>query len=167
MRALRRLVSLLETIAVVGLLAVAASQLVPRLFGLTPYAVLSGSMEPELPVGSTIYVKAVDPAQLVVGDTATFYRSDGAVVTHQIAEIDAAAQAIATQGIANKNSDGTVMRDAETTPFSKVIGTPVICVPYLGFVVAWCTTLPGLFVVVAVLLLLFGASALLNGKDKE
>lgn len=27
------------------------------LLGLTPYAVLSGSMEPELPVGSLIYVK--------------------------------------------------------------------------------------------------------------
>ena len=37
-----------------------------RLIGLTPYAVLSGSMEPELPVGSLIYVRAVDPSEVVV-----------------------------------------------------------------------------------------------------
>lgn len=36
--------------------------LMPRLFGYAPYAVLSGSMEPEYPVGSLIYVTATDPS---------------------------------------------------------------------------------------------------------
>ena len=61
-------------------------------------------MEPELPVGSMVFVRQVEPTDIAVGDNATFYRSDGAVVTHQVYEIDPAAQMIGTQGIANKNS---------------------------------------------------------------
>lgn len=74
-----------------------------------PFAVLSGSMEPDLPVGSMVFVRQVEPTDITVGDNATFYRSDGAVVTHQVYEIDPAAQTIGTQGIANKNADGTIM----------------------------------------------------------
>ncbi len=44
-----------------------------RLFGLTPYAVLSGSMEPEYPTGSLIYVRDVDPADVAVGDAITAF----------------------------------------------------------------------------------------------
>ena len=80
------------------------------------------------------------------------------MVTHQVYEIDPAAQMIGTQGIANKNADGSIMHDAEQTPFSSVIGTVSFCVPYLGFVNAYCTTMPGLLVVVAVLALLAAAS---------
>lgn len=39
-----------------------------RLVGLKPYAVLSGSMEPEYSVGSLLYVKNVDINKLKVGD---------------------------------------------------------------------------------------------------
>ena len=53
-----------------------------------PFAVLSGSMEPDLPVGSMVFVRQVEPTDITVGDNATFYRSDGAVVTHQVYEID-------------------------------------------------------------------------------
>ena len=121
-----------------------------------PFAVLSGSMEPDLPVGSMVFVRQVEPTDITVGDNATFYRSD------QVYEIDPAAQMIGTQGIANKNADGSIMHDAEQTPFSSVIGTVSFCVPYLGFVNAYCTTMPGLLVVVAVLALLAAASIVLD-----
>ena len=67
-----------------ALVALVVVSLVPRLFGYTPYAVLSGSMEPEYPVGSLIFVHSVDAETLQPGDAATFHRSDGAVVTHQV-----------------------------------------------------------------------------------
>ena len=51
-------------------------------------------MEPELPVGSMVFVHQVDPTDIAVGDNATFYRSDGAVVTHQVYEVDPVAQTI-------------------------------------------------------------------------
>ncbi|MEO2566681.1 hypothetical protein ABG972_03175, partial [Collinsella aerofaciens] len=62
----------------------------------------------------------------------------------------------------NKNADGIIMHDAEQTPFSRVIGVVSFCVPYLGFVNAYCTTMPGLFVVVAVLALLVAVSIVLD-----
>ena len=48
------LVHAIETLFVIAAVALAAALLLPRLFGYTPYAVLSGSMEPELPVGSMV-----------------------------------------------------------------------------------------------------------------
>lgn len=161
-RGLKRFIALLSSMAIVLVMALAAVSFVPRAFGYTPYAVLSGSMEPELPVGSMVFVRQVEPTDIAVGDNATFYRSDGAVVTHQVYEIDLVAQTIGTQGIANKNADGIIMHDAEYTPFSRVIGIVAFCVPYLGFVNAYCTTMPGLLVVVAVLALLIAASIVLD-----
>lgn len=161
-RGLKHFIALLSSLAIVLVIALAAASFVPRAFGYTPYAVLSGSMEPELPVGSMVFVRQVEPTDIAVGDNVTFYRSDGAVVTHQVYEIDPVAQTIGTQGIANKNADGIIMHDAEYTPFSRVIGVVSFCVPYLGFVNAYCTTTPGLLVVVAVLALLVAASLVLD-----
>lgn len=161
-RGLKHFIALLSSLAIVLVIALAAASFVPRAFGYTPYAVLSGSMEPELPVGSMVFVRQVEPTDIAVGDNVTFYRSDGAVVTHQVYEIDPVAQTIGTQGIANKNADGIIMHDAEYTPFSSVIGIVSFCVPYLGFVNAYCTTMPGLLVVVAVLALLVAASIVLD-----
>ena len=156
-RGLKRFIALLSSMAIVLVMALAVAFFVPRAFGYTPYAVLSGSMEPELPVGSMVFVHHVEPTDIAVGDNVTFYRSDGAVVTHQVYEIDPVAQTIGTQGIANKNADGIIMHDAEYTPFSRVIGIVSFCVPYLGF-----TTMPGLLVVAAVLALLIAASIVLD-----
>lgn len=161
-RGLKHFIALLSSLAIVLVIALAAISFIPRAFGYLPYAVLSGSMEPELPVGSMVFVRQVEPTDIAVGDNATFYRSDGAVVTHQVYEIDPVAQTIGTQGIANKNADGIIMHDAEYTPFSRVIGIVSFCVPYLGFVNAYCTTMPGLLVVVAVLALLVVASIVLD-----
>lgn len=166
MKTIGRLARMLGSLYAIALIALVAASLLPRLFGYTPYTVLSGSMEPQLPVGSLIYVHSVDPASLQPGDTITFYRSDGAVVTHQIYEVNADEQTVGTQGIANVGPDGSVAHDAEATPFSQVIGTPVLCVPYLGYVNAYCTTPPGLYIVIAIAVLLLGATALL-GKDES
>ena len=161
-RRLKRFIALLSSLAFALVIALAVVSFVPRAFGYMPFAVLSGSMEPDLPVGSMVFVRQVEPTDITVGDNATFYRSDGAVVTHQVYEVDPVAQTISTQGIANKNADGTIMHDAEQTPFSRVIGVVSFCVPYLGFVNAYCTTMPGLLVVVAVLALLVAASIVLD-----
>lgn len=159
---LKHFIALLSSLAIVLVIALAAASFVPRAFGYTPYAVLSGSMEPELPVGSMVFVRQVEPTDIAVGDNVTFYRSDGAVVTHQVYEVDPVAQTIGTQGIANKNADGIIVHDAEQTPFSRVVGVVSFCAPYLGFVNAYCTTMPGLLVVVAVLALLVAASIVLD-----
>ena len=58
-----------------------------QFFGLTPYSVLSGSMESIYPTGSLIYVKAVEPEKLKVDDIITFKTQGGIVATHRIIEL--------------------------------------------------------------------------------
>lgn len=105
-----------------------------RLAGLAPYVVLSGSMEPEYPVGSLIYVKDADPSSVEVGQAITFRQGSGTLVTHQVYEIDSEQQLFYTQGIANVDSSGEIMHDAAPTPWSSLVGQPIACVPYLGYV---------------------------------
>ena len=50
---------LVAAIAIFAILLVGA-----RLFGIQVYAVISGSMEPNYPVGSLIYVKKAEPEEI-------------------------------------------------------------------------------------------------------
>ena len=146
---MRRAISIISDAVIIVLLVLVIAFAGVRLAGLTPYAVLSGSMEPLYPVGSLIYVHDVDPATIQPGDSVTFEKGEGVVATHQAYEVDVEAQQIRTQGIANINSDGSVMKDAEPVSFSSVIGVPVACVPLLGYVNAFVTSTVGTFIVIA------------------
>ena len=64
--------------------------------------------------------------------------------------MDAESQTILTQGIANKAADGSILHDADPVSFSQVVGVPVLCVPYLGYVNDFVTTPPGVYIVVVV-----------------
>lgn len=68
MRAFRKIWSLISTLVVIVIVFLAIALVGVRLVGLTPYTVLSGSMEPTYHVGSLIYVKDVDPSEIRVGD---------------------------------------------------------------------------------------------------
>lgn len=121
-----------------------------RLIGLTPYAVLSGSMEPIYPVGSLLYVQDVRPADVEVGDAITFALDSGTLVTHEVYRVDAETQQFFTQGIANINPDGSLVHDAAPVAFDRVVGAPVACIPFLGYLNVFLTGPAGVFAVVAV-----------------
>ncbi|SFK14803.1 signal peptidase I [Cellulomonas sp. KH9] len=72
-------------LAVVLLLA-AVTILVPRFTGSVPLTVLSGSMEPALPVGSLVVVRPVDPADVRIGDVVTYlpHPNDPTAITHRV-----------------------------------------------------------------------------------
>lgn len=147
-------------VAVAAFLAIAFGGV--RLSGLTPYAVLSGSMEPELPVGSLVYVRAVDPSEVVVGDTITFKLESGTLVTHEVYEIDAAAHEFKTHGIANVDSEGNISPDAAPVPWSSLVGSVVACVPLLGYVNVFVTQPPGVFMVIAGVAVVIGVSIVIE-----
>ena len=133
-----------------------------RLIGLTPYTVLSGSMEPTYPVGSLIYVRDAAPNEVAVGEAIAFRLPSGTLVTHQVYEIDTDAQVFRTQGIANQGDGGTVLHDAKPVTFSQLVGKPVASIPLLGYVNAFLTSPPGIFVTIAVLGVLIGTSLLID-----
>ncbi len=127
----------------------------PRLFGLTPYCVLSGSMQSVYPTGSLIYVEDVLPEKLEVGDVITFRLSGGTVVTHRIIERipeenNPDVIRFRTKGDENTIADGTLVA------YSDVIGKPLFGIPLLGYFAAYLATPWGkcvFFVCAAALLL--------------
>ncbi|NLH01668.1 MAG: signal peptidase I [Clostridiales bacterium] len=111
-----------------------------RLIGLTPYAVLSGSMEPEYHVGALIYVKKVRPEEIRVGDVITFVlNKDLTVVTHRVEKTDLAKHCFITKGDANEAPDGTPVL------FENLVGKAVFTIPYLGYFSDWIARPPGLY----------------------
>lgn len=144
-RALHALFSALAALAV--LLAVALVGV--RLVGLTPYAVLSGSMEPTYHTGSVVYVKQCDPLQLEEGTAITFMLDESTVATHRIVEVvpdedDPSVVRFRTQGDANDAPDGSLVH------CNNVIGTPVFTIPGLGYLANYIQHPPGTYVAISV-----------------
>ena len=91
----------------------------PQIFGYSAFRVMTGSMEPELPVDSFIVVKTVDPKELQVGDVISFYSKDeqisGMVNTHRIVEIgeNESGRYFSTKGDANHVVDEQPVLESE------------------------------------------------------
>lgn len=119
----------------VALLALSAT-VVPRFMGLQSYAIVSGSMEPEFPVGSLVYAEAATPDELAVGEVAVFWRNDE-VVIHRVEENHPESGELVTKGDAN---DGI---DAHPALYENVIGRAVNKVPGIGYFIMALGSLPG------------------------
>ena len=124
-------------LAICGVLAVLTILLVlPGLFGIHPLIVQSGSMEPVYPKGSMVYIRNTDPSGLSEGSTVTFHLEDGeTLVTHRITQIDMEREEIYTKGDANELEDGAA------TSFAQVEGVPFFCIPYLGYLAGWLSSM--------------------------
>ena len=138
------------TLSPVILVAILALLLVGvRLVGLRPMCVLSGSMEPTYHTGSLIYVKPCAPEDVQVGDPITFVlNEDLDVVTHRVVSIDAENQHFYTKGDANDAPDGAPVY------FKNLIGRPVFTIPYLSYVSHWISNPPGMYLAIALALVL-------------
>ena len=125
-----RLVLLAFALLVVGALAVVV--VLPRATHGTALTVLTGSMTPEIPVGSVVLVRPVDPGTLKVGDIATYQPKPGEpdYITHRITRIDTSttSTAFTFKGDANRGAD------IEPVPAGAVRGKVWFHVPYLGAV---------------------------------
>ena len=134
-----------------------------RVFGVTPYTVISGSMEPTYHVGSIVYVKSVEAADLKAGDPVTYRQPTGTVVTHRIVEVEnsGGAPVFKTKGDANNVADEGVLYG------SYVIGKPVFTIPLLGYVADFVQNPPGLYIVVGGVLILVLLSFLSPAEEAE
>ena len=145
-----------------------------RLFGVQVYSVISGSMEPEYPVGSLIYVKEVKPSEVQVGDVITFVLSNKTPATHRVIAIDKDNQLFYTQGDANYQiNDETgekVYMEDPPVHFNKLIGKPVFKIPVLGYIAYYIQHPPGMYIAIAagaILLILVFLPDLFKKEKKE
>ena len=157
------------TTVLVALVVILAILLVGvRLVGLTPYVVLSGSMEPTYHTGSLIYVKKVDPFTIEAGTPITFMMDEDTIATHRVVgvvpdEEDSTVIRFRTKGDANDAVDGSLVH------YKNVIGTPVFSIPYLGYISDYITNPPGMYIgftVLGIIILMLFAPDLLRAADK-
>ncbi len=139
---LKKIISVLANISYV-LIAIYGVLVIPKVFGITPVVVLSGSMEPTYSVGDLLYYKKVD-RELEVGDVIT-YRLDDALVTHRIVDIQGSEYI--TQGDANEARDlNPVLQDS-------IVGIPVFSLPMIGYYIYFVNNNLYLVGIVVVILL--------------
>lgn len=148
-RSLKKVWDIISRILVAVVVILALLLVGVRVAGLQVYTVLSGSMEPTYHVGSLLYVKDIDPKEIEVGQPITFMLDDDIVATHRVIEIvpdeeDPTVLRFRTKGDANDSEDGSLVH------YKNVIGTPILSIPYLGYVASYIQQPPGLYVAIAV-----------------
>jgi signal peptidase I len=153
---------------VVGI-AVAVA-VVPAVAGATPLTVLTGSMVPTLPVGSTVIVRPRPVSEIHAGDIITFTdREEGTtatrVVTHRVVEV-LPGPAFRTKGDANNAADVRPVAAAD------VHGVLWYDVPLVGWLKDRLISWAGLFLALGVALLVVAAQFLLpdtptRGKQRS
>lgn len=162
---MKKAYQIFTSILLVILILAAAVLFLPKFVGMTPLAVLSGSMEPTYHVGSLIYVKDADPEEVQVGEPITFKISDDTMVTHRVVAIDTDARTFQTKGDANDNVDGGAVA------YENLVGKPVFTIPYMGYLAVYANTTTGMIITVTVILVIliltFLPDFLMKGGDEE
>ena len=117
--------SLIGTLMLLVVIAAALRLTVPNFMGYDVYNVVSGSMEPTIPIGSIIYVKDTDPADIKSGDIIAFQSGDS-VIMHRVKENKVVEGTFVTKGDANE------AEDMNNVPYDDLIGIVVRHIPILG-----------------------------------
>ena len=125
MKKLSALCHVLGTVLLLAVIAVTVPLTVPRFLGYEAYEVISGSMEPEIPLGSVIYVGETDPGTLQEGDVIAFV-SAGSVIAHRVVRNRTIEGELVTKGDANS------IEDISPVPDNAVIGIVPRHIPFVG-----------------------------------
>ena len=152
---LRSAATVLGTVVVIVLVIATIG---PRLLPYRTFTVLSGSMEPTIPVGSMIFDREVDAAQLARGDVVTFHPpgQPDKLVSHRVVRVEETKTGsfLVTRGDANGVADDWRI-PAQGTGLRYEFH-----VPFLGYVVGGLLTPVGRLVALTLAALWLGGLAL-------
>lgn len=151
---LSRITGILGTLIIIAVIVAMLPAFLPKVMGYETFDVVTGSMEPVLPVGSMVLVKAADPKEINEGDIIAFYSAtdQGAVVTHRVIENDSANGQFITKGDANGSND------IKPIPYPNLIGRVEKHFPVIGGVLHGLTSGSGKIYLICILI----AGVLLN-----
>lgn len=125
------------------------------LLGIRSFDVVTGSMEPQIHVGSIVFVRP--EITYKVGDVITFTR-EKITITHRIIAISG--ENYKTKGDANKQADAEVVKKYD------IIGKNILTVPYIGLITNAVKTIPGFIIIIVFPSFLFIAFELHNIKKE-
>ena len=133
--------------------------LILYMYGIVPYVVLSGSMEPTIDTGSVCFInKRVSINDIKENDIIAFKLNDGTLVTHRVNKITD--EGIITKGDNNEDVDSNIIKN------NNYVGKNIFWVPKVGYVIKALQTTKGKIVTVTFIILLF-VSGLLFGENKK
>lgn len=136
--------TILVAFVIVGVLLIVS--IVPIKNNYRIFSVMSGSMEPAIPVGSLIVVKPTVEYQK--DDIITFKstQKEGDFTTHRIDEVRDVdgLKSYITKGDANE------MPDFESVDAERVVGREIFTIALAGYVLWFVKTLPGLIIIIII-----------------
>lgn len=129
-------------------------------FGIQPYVVESGSMEPAIQTGSICFVnKKAEYENMQVGDVIAFKINTGAFATHRIVSIT-------EEGFVTKGDVNSVV-DSVITTQDNFIGENIFTIPRVGFIVKALQTARGKIILGTIIIVLFLAGILIGEPSKK
>ena len=126
------LCNILGTLILLSVILICLPVTVPRLMGYEIFNVVSGSMEPKIPTGSAVYVKAVEARDVQEGDIIAFWSGES-VITHRVVENQIVEGEFTTKGDANEKED------INPVPYDALVGKVMLHFPILGDLMAVLT----------------------------
>ena len=138
---------LLKTVGIVIIIAIlllCLAAFIPPLFGFQTATIVSGSMEPEIPVDSIVYVKEADPEEIEPGEVIAF-NTQGSPVIHRVVENKKDTGTYVTKGDANE------VEDINEVSYLSLIGRVTHHYPVLGKVLNTYTDSTGRLYLLAII----------------
>ncbi len=111
------------------------------------FVVLTASMTPAIAPGDVVIVDERDPSTIAEGDVITFLRGTSETpVTHRVTAVTTSGGTLAfeTKGDANDNVDSGLV------PATNVIGTVMLTIPYIGYVIQFGNSTYGFIALVVI-----------------
>lgn len=133
--------------------------LLPRLFNISQYVVLSGSMEPAIKTGSLCFIDhRVEMEDIKEGEAVAFERIDGSLVVHRVVREEKGQ--FVTKGDANPVEDIAILSK------DNYQGKAIFSIPYLGYMVVFLQRRE-VKAAVGVLVVIFFLTCLLSAMIKK
>ena len=155
MKIIKGIINVLTTL----IICIGSLFIILYIFGIVPYVVLSGSMEPTIGTGSVCFInKNANIENIKEKDIIAFKLRDGTLVTHRAIKVDNSG--IITKGDNNKVADSNVVNKVN------FVGKNLFWIPKVGYVVRAFQTTKGKIIAGAIIVLLL-VSGFLFGEDKN
>jgi signal peptidase len=132
------------------------------------YVVTSGSMEPNISLGSVVIVKEVPTERIEVDDVITFQSGDAQQpTTHRVIEVTdrEGERAFRTKGDANEDADAALVVPGQNARIEGQVMTVnghLVAIPLVGYLLTFMKTQTGFVALVAVPFVLFIANEVWN-----
>jgi len=100
------------------------------------FVIISGSMEPAVPIGSLVVTTRTDATTIEAGDVVTIRAESGVAVTHRVLRVvdTPAGRFFETKGDANDSPDDGLV------PAGAIVGAADLHVPYAGYASAFLSS---------------------------